>query len=168
MIPYSNGPDSYYAASSEVQEFVPVGGHPNKELQTAHDRVLDQMESTSSSLDYWKLKTQHLRASSLSLPPRLPTPAPSPGSDYVFDQGSEFDEVEIAKSLSLREWNASKKKRTRAPPSPPQKFEKAREIQLKDLRTHFYPIESVNTAACTEVVSRRYKPTHSDYVDGEL
>jgi hypothetical protein len=171
MLPSTNDPNSYYAASSEIQEFVPIGGHPNKELQTAHDRVLDQMESPRSSLDYWRLKTKYLRdfiAPSRTPPPRLPTPALSPSSDCIFDQGSEFDEIEIAKGLSLREWNASKNKRTRAPPLPTQTFEKGREVPLTDLRNQFRHIESSNTAHSTELELKRYKPTQSDYVQGEL
>ncbi|KAL5388429.1 hypothetical protein DPSP01_003003 [Paraphaeosphaeria sporulosa] len=108
-------PTFYYAASGELLEFEPVGEHPDKELQAAHDRVLQSMDSSRSSLDYWRLRTEHQRGpSKVTVPLTTLTPISSHKSDYVSDCG----EIEIAKILSLSAWN-ERTERNRMSLSPP-------------------------------------------------
>ncbi|KAF9740168.1 hypothetical protein PMIN02_002730 [Paraphaeosphaeria minitans] len=160
-------PTFYYAASRELQEFVPIGDDPNKELQAAHNRVLESMDSSWSSLDYWRLRIEHQRRpSSFTVPPlTMLTPTPSPSSDHIFDQESDSDEIDIAKSLSLRAWNESRN-RTRSSPSRPRTFKQAR--GATDLREHFGPTESEDSTISTGPEAKRYKPVQKDYIDGEL
>ncbi|KAF2444814.1 hypothetical protein P171DRAFT_283875 [Karstenula rhodostoma CBS 690.94] len=158
----------YYAASGELQEFVPIGGNSDKELQAAHNRVLESMDCSGSSLDYWRLKTEHQRK--FTAPPlTAPTPTPSPNNDYISDQGSDVDEIEIAKRLSLHEWNKSKKRirvSPSPPPPPPRRFKGAE--GATNLRNYFRPIERGNPSISTESEPSRYKPAELDYIDGEL
>ncbi|KAJ4349895.1 uncharacterized protein N0V89_008515 [Didymosphaeria variabile] len=159
---------NYYAASTDMHDFVPMAGHSNKALQAAHDRVLDEMESPGSSLDHWRLVTEGQRKSNF-----LPTPSPS--TDYEFVEGSDEDEFEIAKQMSLLHWNTGNNKRSFATSSLRRDYKKARVTpqycstsDANDLRNHLISLEKDSTASSTTTGTRRQNTAKLDFIEGDL
>lgn len=86
-----------------MQEYVPVCEHTDKEVQAAHNRILNQMDSARSSLEHWKLETKEQRSHNYQHTPSCP-------SDNIFKEESKKEELRKAKKLSVLNWNPPNKK----------------------------------------------------------